>query len=91
MKHDQEFYIAFDPFETDETPVRMRSQRFVTTRRPQKCCGIDKGMHTLAPGSQTRYETALIEESFWGRYYLCTDCIDSFLERFPIFLPEVIK
>mgnify|MGYP003346889291 CR=1 FL=1 len=31
------------------------------------------------PGERARYEKALIDGSFWGRYYVCLPCMDKWL------------
>lgn len=79
MRPDTE-YIAYDPFGGDrDIDIRCQSVKMVTTRKPQKCTGIDE-MHDIQPGTRARYEKAIVEGK-WGAYWMCVDCMDEWLDE----------
>jgi hypothetical protein len=39
-------------------------------------------VYALKPGDRYRYEQALIDSDYWGRYRVCLPCIDKFLRDF---------
>ncbi len=83
MTHSDADYIRFDPFEGDEAEIKCRSVRLVKVRKPQSCFfGMEPlhgDQHVIRPGERARYEKALIDGSFWGRYYVCLPCMDKWL------------
>lgn len=81
--HTDEDYLRFDPFEGDrDVDVRARSVKIVTVRKRQKCHGLDARSHghTIESGERARYEKAVVDGE-WGRYYVCTDCMDEWINR----------
>lgn len=78
-----EDYIHFNPFEGDEAKIECRSVSLVRVRKPQSCFfGLEPlrgDKHVIQPGERARYEKALIDGSFWGRYYVCLPCMDRWL------------
>lgn len=76
-------YIRVDPFDGGDRDVdiRCRQVRMVKTRKIHQCIGIDENQrHDIPVGSIVRYESALIDGDYWGRYYICKDCLDRWLE-----------
>lgn len=77
-----EEYLRYDPFEGDrDVDVRCRTVRLVKTRKPQRCLDpFSHNHHEIPPGTTARYEKALIDGSFWGRYYVCVECMEKWLK-----------
>lgn len=73
-------YLRDDPFDFahDDTDIRLKKVRMVTTRKPQTCVpppSIGKNVHEIPAGTRARLETALVEGVF-GKCYTCTGCLD---------------
>ncbi|KRB73479.1 hypothetical protein ASE07_06400 [Noviherbaspirillum sp. Root189] len=78
MKHTEQEYVTFDPFFGDEAEITCRTVKLVKVRKSHACffgAGSGDG-HTIAPGDYARYEKALVDGSYWGRYYLCIPCLN---------------
>jgi hypothetical protein len=76
-------YTNYDPFEGDrDAGVTLRTVKLVTTRKPQTCMKPEGSVHTIPAGTKARYEQALVDGSYWGRYYTCTECMDRWLQKF---------
>jgi hypothetical protein len=70
-------YAGYDPFEGDrDGGVTCRTVRIVTTRKAHTCMDPYGGKHVIPPGTLARYEQALVDGDYWGRYYTCLNCID---------------
>lgn len=70
-------YINYDPFEGDiGGDVSCSTVKVVTTRKPQQCQSPKGFHHEIPAGTRARYQTALVDGDFWGRYYTCCQCID---------------
>jgi hypothetical protein len=80
MKHVENVYINYDPFEGDrDSGIRCKKVKLVKTRKEHDCISFDhKEQHEIAKGEMARVETAIVDGS-WGSYYMCTDCIDKWL------------
>ncbi|WP_322105878.1 hypothetical protein [Paraburkholderia sp. J41] len=81
-QHSDQDYVQFDPFQGDEADIRLRRVRLVRVRKPHQChVGpmLYGESHEIQPGERARYEKALIDHSFWGRYYACLPCLDKWL------------
>jgi hypothetical protein len=76
-------YLRYDPFEGDrDVNVKCRTVKMVTTRRPQDCMDPEDGkLHPIEPGTRARFEKALIDGDFWGKYYVCVACMDKWLDQ----------
>lgn len=85
MKHDEQVYLDFDVMQDDrETQVHLQKVKLVKTRKKHECYGTGPGkFHDMPVGTMARRDSALIDREHWGSYYICTDCIDTFLEEFP--------
>lgn len=83
MPRTDEDYIRFNPFEGDEAQIECRAVRLVRVRKAQSCFfgaePVHGDQHKIQPGERARYEKALIDGSFWGRYYICLPCMDKWL------------
>ena len=83
MRTDED-YLRYNPFEGDREPaVKCRTVKLVTTRKPQKCHGLDRETHghEIKAGERARYEQAIVDGA-WGRYYVCLGCMDKWLDEF---------
>lgn len=82
MKHPEREYLRYDPFEGDrDVDIRCRTVKLVKTRKPQKCMDpYSHTMHEIPVGTVARYEQALVDGDFWGRYYVCVECMDKWLD-----------
>lgn len=82
MRTDED-YLRYDPFDGDrDVPVRARTRKIVTTRKAQKCHGLDRETHghAIKAGERARYEQAIVDGT-WGRYYVCIGCMDKWLNQ----------
>lgn len=84
MPRSDDDYIRFNPFDGDrDGDVKCRSVRLIKVRKPQSCffgmLPTYGDQHMIQPGERARYEKALIDRSFWGRYYVCLPCMDKWL------------
>lgn len=89
MRYPTEVYERFDPFVDEKDPVstRMRRVRMVTTRDAHVCLSVWRGeVHEIPSGTEARFESALVCGSEWGRWWICVECLDAFLDEFPEFL-----
>jgi hypothetical protein len=71
-------YLAYDPFDGDrDVDIRCRTVKLVRARKEYQCyCGA-----AIKRGELYRYEVALIDREFWGKYRACLPCIDKWLEE----------
>lgn len=77
-------YLRYDPFEGDrDVDIRCRTLKIVTVRKQQKCHGLDRESHghEIEVGGRARYEQAIVDGK-WGRCYVCTECMDKWLDEF---------
>ena len=78
--HSDAEYIATDPFFGDESSIKCRTVCIRKARKPRPCYGLTgKQDHTIRLGERYRYETAMIDDSFWGSYSICLPCMDKFI------------
>lgn len=81
MRTDED-YLRYDPFEGDrDVDIRAKTVSLVTTRKPQKCHGYDgfTTMHDIPAGTRARFEKAIVDGD-WGSCYVCTECMDKWLD-----------
>lgn len=81
-----EDYLRFNPCEGDrDVDVKLRTVKLVAARKEHECffglAPYGDG-HKIKPGDRYRYEQALIDSDYWGRYRVCLPCIDKFLRDF---------
>ena len=78
-------YLAFDPCEGDrDVDVRCRTVKMVRARKEHPCflgAGSYGDGHTIKPGEMHRYETALVDGDYWGKYRVCVACMDKWLSE----------
>lgn len=78
-------YIAFDPCEEDrDVDVKLRTVKLVVARKEHSCffgTGPYGDGHKIKPGDRYRYEQALIDSDYWGRYCVCLPCMDKWLRE----------
>lgn len=84
MRTDEQ-YIAFDPY-ADESVVRYKRVKLVTTKAPHQCFGYRIGQygveycaHEIPAGTRARFETAQVDGE-WAKFYTCLACIDLYLD-----------
>lgn len=75
MKFEKEDYVNFDPFWSDESERTCVTVKIVKCRKEHTCAGIYTD-HKILPGEYARYEKALVDGDFWGRYYICIPCLE---------------
>lgn len=80
MKHTDDDYINYDPFEGEEADIKCRTVTVKKARKEHVCWGLDGSMdHKIVPGEKYRHERALIDGDFWGEFKLCLNCMDKFM------------
>jgi hypothetical protein len=73
-------YLAYDPFDGDrDGDVRCRTVKLARARKEHPCFSPPGQEHTIKPGELYRYETALIDGDYWGKYRVCIRCMDEWL------------
>lgn len=81
LKYREQDYIGCDPFEGErDVDVRCKTVKLVRVRKPHRCHTLDCG-RTIQPGEVARLEKALIDGTFWGRYYVCLNCMNEWLDE----------
>lgn len=84
MKYTEEDYLNESWFEGDDSQVACRTIKFVKVRKEHQCF-LSMGMwgdspHNVKKGNYAYYEKALVDGE-WGSYYMCTDCMDNWLDK----------
>ena len=84
LKFPDDDYIRFDPCEGDrDVDIRLREVKLVKARKEHVCfMGADPrhgDQHTIKPGETYRYERALVDGDYWGKYRVCVPCMDKWL------------
>lgn len=77
-------YISCDPFDGErDCDIKLRTVKIVRVRKQRPCFGGAEphygDQHVIQPGERARFETALIDGDYWGRYYHCLKCLDKWL------------
>ncbi len=91
-KYPDDYYVKYDPFQGDDTEVKMNKVKVVKSVRCDWNCWL--GMcppekpHIIKKGSPARYESALVEGK-WCAYYICLPCLDRRLESVGIKPPKI--
>lgn len=75
MKYTEDQYIGFMPFFGEDSELSCQTIKILKTRKPHACVGSNPE-HTIPTGSMARYEKALVDGDFFGRYYMCIPCLD---------------
>lgn len=84
MKYKPEDYLNEPWFQGDESDVRCQTIKFVKVRKEHQCwlsLGMNQEPHNVKKGNYAYYEKALVDGEF-GSYYMCTDCMDKWLDEF---------
>ena len=80
MKHTDDDYINYDPFDGDDSDLKCRTVTVRKSRKEHTCWGLDGNQdHSIKKGERYRYERALIDGDFWGEFKLCLNCMDKFI------------
>lgn len=75
-------YLTHDPFDGEmDVDIKMRKVKLVTTRKDHPCTVFDAPEHVIPAGSLARFESALVDGDYFGRYYVCTACMDRALAQ----------
>lgn len=84
-KYTDDQYKRFDQFEGDrDVNVKCRTVAIVKVRKEHVCSeSLAPGHepHTIKVGERARYESALVDGDYWGRYYICLPCIDRWFKE----------
>lgn len=86
MKYTEEDYLNEPWFEGEESEVACQTIKFVKVRKEHQCWlslgnerhGVEP--HNVKKGNYAYYEKALVDGE-WGSYYMCTDCMDKWLDE----------
>jgi hypothetical protein len=85
MNFTHEDYLNEDWFDGEESDISCRTQKIVKVRKEHECwLSLCPGNtpHKIAIGTEAYYEKALIDRSFWGKFYMCKDCMDKQLTEY---------
>ena len=84
MKFSEDDYLRFDPCGGDDCQVSCRTVKLVVARNKHACflgTTLYGDQHMINPGDRYRYEKALIDGDYWGRYRVCIPCMDKWFEE----------
>ena len=85
MKYTAEDYLSEPWFQGDESEIRCQTIKFIKVRKDHQCFlslgKSGKEPHEVKKGNYAYYEKALVDGEFFS-YYLCTDCMDNWLDEF---------
>jgi hypothetical protein len=77
LAYSEQDYVDFNPFFGEEADISCRTVKLVMVHKPHACFfGMNGDGHRISQGDYARYETALVDGSYWGRYYLCIPCMN---------------
>lgn len=82
LRHPEQTYLDYDPFEGEEATLACRSVKLVRAHKAHPCfggAGQHGDGHAIQPGEIYRHEKALVDGSFWGQYRMCIACMDAWL------------
>jgi len=83
-KYTEEDYLNEDWFFGDEAEISCKTSKMVTVRKEHPCYlsqGYGKTPHNIKIGERAYFEKALIDRDFWGKFYMCTKCMDAYLNE----------
>jgi len=83
MKYSKEEYIADINFGDRDVDIRCQKIKLVKCKKDHECFfGLFKeDPHDIKAGEIARAETALVDQEFWGSYYICIPCLDKMLDE----------
>lgn len=74
-------YLATPWWEDRDVTIRAHKLRMVTTRAPHSCPGNGESEeHEIPGGTRALYETCIYDGE-WVQCWLCTDCMDAWLDH----------
>jgi len=81
MKYSIADYINIDPFFGDESELTCRTVSIRKARKEHLCFTLNGNQdHYIHPGEYYRYESARVDNSFWGEYKICLNCMDKLID-----------
>lgn len=83
LKYTEDEYKNVDLFQGEESELSCVVVKMVRARKEHKCFGGlgDYGDgHVIHKGDLYRYESALVDGDFFGKYRLCIPCMDKWLD-----------
>lgn len=84
MKYSKDDYLNFDLFQGEEAEITCRNFKMVKAKKEHACffgLGSYGDGHTIKAGENYRYETGLVDGSFWGKYRCCIKCLDKHISE----------
>jgi hypothetical protein len=84
-KYSEEDYMNEDWFFGDEAEISCRTRKMVTVRKEHDCYLSQchgRTPHKIIKGQRAYFEKALIDRDFWGKFYMCTKCMDEALAEY---------
>lgn len=85
MKFRDEDYLSEDWFQGDESEISCRTTKMVKVRKEHQCwLSLAPGNieHKIKVGDRAYFEKALIDGDTWGKFYMCTECMDQLLTEY---------
>lgn len=73
----EDVLLGLDIFGPSDAIIELHKKKMVTARKPHKCFGLSPSdvHHFIEPGERYRYETALVDGHYWGKYRVCISCL----------------
>lgn len=81
MKYTEHQILDYDPFFGDEGELSLHTKKLVKVRKQHSCFfGLgsyaNKPNHKIEIGDPARFEKALVDGDYFGRYYMCIPCLE---------------
>lgn len=83
LKYSPDMYIDCGYFDGDmDNNISHETEKLVKVRKEHKCVGCGKNCKkVIKPGQYAARQQAIMEGYGWGSCYICTDCIEEWLEE----------
>lgn len=87
-KRTDDDYLRTTWWEDRDVEIRRHRLKMVTTRKPHRCAGNEAGEeHEIPAGARALYESAIMDDEVVS-CWLCTDCMDAWLDVIEPLEPE---
>lgn len=85
MSYTEEDYLNEDWFFGEEAEISCQTRKMVTVRKEHDCWlsqAYGKTPHKIQKGERAYFEKALIDRDFWGKFYMCENCMNELLTEY---------
>ena len=82
-KYTDQQYLDYDPFFGEEGTLALHVKKLKKARKEHSCflsLAYGGTPHNILPGQRYRFESALVDGDYFGKYAMCLDCLDKELD-----------